>query len=128
MTDLEITRLCAEAIGVEMKVRKVIRRTLVGGSVTEHTEKYAETLVDVCDYDPLTNDAQAMELVRKFNLFIEAPDTPVSRMWHAFCWLDPAHEKNVYSASESLNHAICVCVANMQQAKASAQLSRPPKQ
>lgn len=50
MTDLEMTKLCAEAIGI-WEIRD-----------------YHET------YDPLHDDAQAMGLVKRFRLFINSAD------------------------------------------------------
>ena len=58
-----------------------------------------------------------MALVKKFNIFIEAPEPPVMPLWHAFCWIKPGREDNAYGKADDLNRAICECVAKMQASK-----------
>ena len=99
MDDLEITKLCAEAM-------KLPEHGVVAGTVM-----YIED--DTwANYDPLHDDAQAMALVKKFCLNIS---------WH--------YGKNVVRVNDGLsvktqyrkdiNQAICECVALMQKAKSS---------
>ena len=79
MTDFEITRLCAEALLP---------------NVWAHGE-----------WNPLHDDAQAMALVKKFQLAV-AYLSP----WYVSCSPYQVH-------ADDLNRAICECVARMQQSK-----------
>ena len=109
MTDLEITRSCAEAMGHEM-----------GGvmSLADPERVYAKNAEGFNDgtyslYNPLHDDAQAMALVKKFNLWISAP--------HGLCnWWSVSSDESWAEYAQDLNRAICECVAKMQLAKASA--------
>ena len=88
MTDLEITKLCAEAIGWEIFEEN--------GSLWEKS--------GLVIYDPLHDDAQAMALLKKLNLCIlPARVTVVVGQY--------SEARNM-----DLNRAICECVAKMQQA------------
>lgn len=74
MTDLELTKLCAEAMDPWLD------------------KSYC--------YEPLTNDIQAMALVKTFKLDIEWIGTDTD-LWR----VEYAH------SDESLNRAICKCIA-----------------
>lgn len=83
MDDLEITRLCAEAMGYDMQPQ----------------------------YDPLTNDGQAMALAKRFHLYMDGlllPDWTVAASIGPFSY---------EACDPDLNRAICITVANMQKAK-----------
>lgn len=107
MTDLEMTRLCAEAIGWNslgspIEIRKD-RIFLAPGSFAEFC------------YDPLHDDAQAMALVKKFRLFI---------FGHSPYWVvaskNPSMSENtgdVLADGNDLNRAIVECVAKMKEVK-----------
>src|SRR5690348_14421110 len=74
MTDLEITRLCAEAMGylVEFAPTELpIGIAMKGGG------QASEDL-----YDPLHDDAQAMALVKKVPMTIEPPVLSNENCWH----------------------------------------------
>jgi hypothetical protein len=92
MTDLEMTKLCAEAMGIVQSMH-----------VNED---------GLWTYYPLHDDAQAMALVKKFHL---------ECYWNGSVWgvLDGpsgcAHELR-----GDLNRAIVECVAKMQAAKEAA--------
>ena len=94
MTNLEITNLCAEAMGRDVKLRE--------------GRYYGVTLV--C-YDPLHDDAQAMVLVKKFGLtcIYELGQGRVS--WNVQHWRDGI------ARDADLNRAICECVAKMELAR-----------
>ena len=77
MNDLEITRLCAEAIKLE-------RFTA---------------------YTPLTNDKQAMMLVKKFHIALG---------WNNPGWGAFRQDTKQWVTDADLNRAICECVAKMQ--------------
>ncbi len=88
MTDLEITKLCAEAMGVTPSL--------------VHADGQIK-------YWPLTEDAQAMALVKKFGVAVYRGD---SGWW----WADIINLVMRVSNAD-LNRAICLCVANMQAGK-----------
>ncbi len=101
MTDLEMTRLCAEALGYEFQG--------FGGPVSNRPTEGENVLVFdagvTIAWNPLTNDAQAMALVKKFGAFIQGG--PVR--WEVeLC--------DVTVVGQDLNRAIVECVAKMQMA------------
>ena len=101
MTDLEITRLCAEAIGY----------TKWGAHHGDMPGFTKETGI----YNPLHDDAQAMALVKKLRLRIGAVlvskgDEP-GQDWMV------EKNNNAFSTGPDLNRAICECVAKMRAAK-----------
>jgi len=105
MTDLEITKLCAEAMGL-----------LVGESgyaLLGHMENHP--------YDPLHDDAQAMALVRKFGLCVrrifDEQKNELSGPWRAY-YGGETYIESQHAEHADLNRAICECVAKMQLAKA----------
>ena len=95
MTDLEMTRLCAEAMGVKL-INEICRGE----------ERYRPDNL----YDPLHDDAQAMALVKKLNMEIERSDAGRCK-----AWIHPAKEHSEWC--DNLNLAIVECVAKMQAAK-----------
>ena len=106
MTDLEITKLCAEAMGYNTEV------------AGEWLLMWAE---DGRPFSPLTDDAQAMALVKKFGLLIVQDDSgawDVTKMHLCSDGIPPPYKATYKTAfSIDLNHAICECVAKMQAAK-----------
>ena len=98
MTDLEITRLCAEAMGI---VTEIVNDGDV--SVVWETSHGI--------YRPLHDDAQAMALVKNFHLTIDT--------FHDGTWIVGSgwNEPHTQEMSPDLNRAICECVAKMQVAK-----------
>ena len=102
MTDLEITKLCAEAMGIT--ICEETRGPLTGKWFRCDDYDFYD------EYKPLHDDAQAMALVKKFRLTV-ATERGSSR------WMvgPPPHQYE--SADNDLNRAICECVAKMQQAK-----------
>lgn len=107
MTDLEITKLCAEAIG------------LTQSYIFSPTQwNWTDSVGKIVVYDPLRDDAQAMGLVKYMGLcVIRRKDR----------WL--VHENTTAAQcvyDPDLNRAICECVAKMQRslAKAGEQVQR----
>ena len=101
MTDLEITKLCAEAMGLDW--------TEAVQHIWDMSPPHKED-----PYDPLHDDAQAMALVKRFGLNIWFNE-------HSWPWrvVGGAHDEgDVWNTD--LNRAICECVAKMQAAKARA--------
>lgn len=98
MTNLEITRACAEAMGLE--------RLAVNG---------AEVVIGMTPnryvYRPLHDDAQAMALVKRFRLEVYCEPE------HDDLWL--CNERNGEASMHAdLNRAICLCVAKMHRREA----------
>jgi len=101
MTNLEMTRLCAEAMGYEFAeglARKTWKDSEWDCGASFH-------------YDPLHNDAQVMALVKKFAIRLNLDDS---------YWLAEAGKIGdmiAGAADTDLNRAIVECCARMQQAK-----------
>jgi hypothetical protein len=99
MTDLEMTKLCAEAMGFPCFKNDLGR--------------WVEANVMGSVYDPLHDDAQAMALVKRFCLDIECyAREPV---WTVL--FDDNERYSKVRECTDLNRAIVECVANMQKAK-----------
>lgn len=97
MTDLEMTRLCAEAMGLTIEQQGYETRAI---KVREHWPAY----------DPLRDDAQAMALVKKFGLSVER-SSPADK---TFAWSVELNDESAHS--DDLNRAIVECVAKMREA------------
>ena len=98
MTDLEMTKFAAEAMGYKVvypnddKLPVCIRiRRGVKSSV----------------YNPLHIDAQAMALVKKFRLWIQSES---QKFWH----VHSNEDQDIYGEGTDLNRAIVECVAQSQ--------------
>lgn len=102
MTDLEITRLCAEAMDV-LEIGEAKNGTCIWA--------HSDTLSGEYIYDPLTNDKQAMELVKRFDLCIQPPQFVKPPRWHV--WRHPKPNHTGIADALNLNRAICECVAKM---------------
>lgn len=107
MTDLEMTKRCAEKMGYD----KYGWQT--GGIVTGSNLPILMPDGRI-SYDPLHDDAQAMALVKKFNLSIFA-NFKVTAGTHGGIYYgkSPAHGVE----AKDLNRAIVECVAKMEQSK-----------
>lgn len=100
MTDLEMTKLAAEAMGFS---------SLVAIPTVESTGvRYAAPQYAYC---PLHDDAQAMALVKKFRLH-PIPDNDREGYWDVF--VGKRYSPTVYGSDPDLNRAIVECVAKMQ--------------
>ena len=112
MTDLEITRLCAEAM--DLCEDEQTTRTI---SYREEGHIWIRHEADAIGkmYHPLHDDAQAMALVKKFHIQLDktlrTPDDPYGQ------WIASKTDKWVSEPTDDLNRAICECVAKMQAAK-----------
>lgn len=102
LTDLEITKLCAEAMGLEVV-------DILGEWRFPRTQ-YEDSL-----YDPLHNDRQAMALVKKFNLGIYFDLE--SKLWGCYKFNKDTCDPDV--ENENLNRAICECVVELYKQNAS---------
>lgn len=110
MTDLEIIKRCARAMGLEICfVNKEDQEISVVG----------QDGFD-CLYDPLHDDAQAMALVKRFGLHLsfepEEGNADVM-LWTVEHRLDPKYGGISFYSDLDLNRAICECVARLQEVK-----------
>jgi hypothetical protein len=109
MTDLEMVKRCAERFGFE-PYEDQSQWKLEAPAIACKLGKWSgECIV----YNPLTDDAQAMALVKRFNLSI-TPDGDCS-WWDVEAWGFSSAHINVISAAQNkdLNRAVCECVARM---------------
>lgn len=100
MTDLEMTKLCAEEMGLnwEAEQKRIAARD------GKWLNGYETPL-----YDPLHDDAQAMALVKQFDLNLQ-PDH------EGWCVSDYTGDK-VKTRNANLNRAIVECVAKIREAE-----------
>ena len=122
MTDLEITKLCAKAMGLTESIRQGLEPYFyVNEDVSQWVfcgQDRISTLWKSYRYDPLHDDAQAMALVKKFELRI---DRNFEDGGEGLVWTVTHHLCMKYGGISSfdnrnLNRAICECVAKMQAA------------
>ena len=99
MTEVEMVELCAEAMGYEYVV--------VSNNTPQHTIRRRFKVGVNESYYPLTDDADAMALVKRFMLVVDA----FSGI--AMFPFDDATNYKTFS-DESINYAIVECVAKMQ--------------
>ena len=107
MTDIEITKLCAQAMGYTLDAyAKGFRvRDQDNDVIYIIGEGWGRS-----QYNPLHDDAQAMALVKKFEIRISRTLRPAEG-WFAEI------NNNQFGSSTDLNRAICECVAKMEAAK-----------
>lgn len=110
MTDLEITRLCAEAMGGKVKHDLPLLADNVEGWIR----------LNGVNYDPLTNDEQAMALVKRHRLDISdiKEEYWLVAKYSETAIGNPPVANTDWSRDSDLNRAICECVAKMQAKKA----------
>ena len=103
MTDLEMMKLCADAMGLNVSPwgeNNLEYRTWHGPDGNHPTLHI---------YNPLHDDAQAMALVKKIGLDIVRIDT--------FWTVGQGYTLDVGVDNADLNRAICECVAKMEESK-----------
>ena len=112
MTDLEITKLCAEAMGLDRLAE--LRPGIFTGKRERFDAREGEYRIL---YDPLLNDAQAMSLVKRLRLqVLNFPNH----------WAVGKEQMHAFQDDKDLNRAICLCVAEMQARKNRSVPSEPP--
>lgn len=101
MTDLELTKKCAEALGWKFLglASKHVAFQVSDCAIISTNDSTGDHV-----FDPLHDDAQAMALVKKLQPCIVRPD---SNGWWEVYMLE---SERAYSAKD-LNRAICECVA-----------------
>lgn len=100
MTDLEMTNLCAEALGIEDRHDSLHEFKFIGNKWYEH------------NWNPLHNDEQAMALVKKFHPTMQY--NALTKVWSV--WI-PGVSPEPSAWNEDLNCAIVECVARLQKEK-----------
>ena len=106
MTDLEMTRLCAEAMGLKQ----------IGANNSLFPQAIVVTEPSLHVYAPLHDDAQAMAIQKKFGLEIRTEwHNPGKSTAKLKAWI--AYSVDEWASDASLNRAIVECVAKMQGAK-----------
>lgn len=103
MTDLEMTKLCAEAMGLSWEAEQ--KRIAARDGKWLHG--YETPL-----YDPLHDDAQAMALMKKFRLGINAHNAEY-QVWPQGGIVSNKVAGESCSFNVELNRAIVECVAKM---------------
>jgi hypothetical protein len=114
MTDLEMTKLCAEAMGIRVKEYK--------GILAIYDPIYNPKQHNSC-YEPLDDDQQAMALLKKFRLqcgWYEHGLDDDSGEWCAAFYSSSVYAKAQAESPDSLNRSIVECVAKLQAAKVAA--------
>ena len=113
MTDLEMTKRCAEKMGWKHYglASKTVCYKVSKCAIIADNDKGGDQV-----YDPLHDDAQAMALVKKFSLIIEPTDVVdgigSATDWWVQAWInDEVRWKGV--ENKDLNRAIVECVAKM---------------
>ena len=103
MTDLEITKKCAEALGYQCLPigDGRYRATWDGTAVYMIAEAQGMTQ----RFDPLHDDAQAMELVKKLRLNV------IASQFKGGHWVVNYRHFVDATSRDDLNRAICECVA-----------------
>jgi hypothetical protein len=104
MTDLEMTKLCAKAMGYRnIECSPIARLDIDPGKVS--VSKTGTSPSE--QYDPLNDDAQAMALLKRFNL-------DISRCDDGDFMVSWGEKLGSYTRSDNLNRAIVEAVAKMQ--------------
>jgi hypothetical protein len=94
VTDVEMMRLCAAAVGITL-----------GESNGQLYDKGT-----FAPWNPVTNDTQAMLLIRKFRLEVSGANTE----WCVCKAIGDYESAHAATHNINLNRAICECVARMQ--------------
>ncbi len=102
LSDLEITKRCAKAMGIE----------LVEINPAGFSQPIAPYVVQRVggEYRPLHDDAQAMGLVKRLKLNLQEPAYAAGNSWHV--WKKDGVAPG--GVDPDLNRAICLCVAQLQ--------------
>ena len=120
MTDLEITKACAEAMGMthewDSKAVWLKVESFSPGYEAQFTHKRGGFFSWIKRYDPLRDDAQAMALVKKFGVWLGEMEDGT--------WVVSFKEDVIGGGDDvenaDLNRAICLCVARMTAARGKA--------
>ena len=106
MTDLEMTKLCAMAMGL-----RIVYPDQADLPLCVESAKGAGV------YFPLHDDVQAMALVKKLRLAIETIEIGAWCVWNNEQCTMHSMDEYAEGFNENLNRAIVECVAKMQEAR-----------
>ncbi len=109
MTDLELTRKCAEAMGFTLKTLENGRTQVLQDGEVAYMIAPDFKIIQL--YDPLHNDAQCFALVKRFELRLQEPEAEPSndRRWRVTAW----EPYKTVAQHTDLNRAVCECVAQL---------------
>lgn len=113
MSDLEIQRLCAEAMALTLLPVLPYPASENEGKPPIAFEVMMANGIQRERYDPLTNDVQMVALVKRFSPMMVPSLHDMGVVWTVTL---PTHQAQNYS---DLNRAVCECVAKTQEAKTS---------
>ncbi len=99
MTDLEMTRLCAEAMGLMRKM-----------NIGEGWQLYPPDR-----YGPLHDDAQAMALVKKLGMTIDPQEDAEPFTWRVVVAYGGDWDDQINTEGQDLNRAIVECASRVQE-------------
>ena len=131
MTDIELTRLCAEAMGLTVLDNSALRLA-EGEDKLVHVDRWKGTGLPFV-YDPLHDDAQAMALVKKFRMEVADVDwNDEGHQWGVSYFApdygsrpddfaEPPHSRHVQVIDAELSRAIVHCVSKMMQQRMTQQ-------
>lgn len=105
MTDLEMTKLCAKAMGNTVSTDRIARA--VAGQLGVWTHEHGH-------YYPLHSDVQAMALLKRFRPIIDRDES----FWYVTLPIAEGAASPWQGEHEDLNRAIVEAVAKMQRSKA----------
>ncbi len=113
MNDLEICLLCAKAMDYSVEHERMTT-IKVGGGVTFEDFLWMNRGTDkAITYWPLTNRAQAMDLVDVLRLTLTPMTTHGATTYKSW----GAEHLQHYASDANILRAICLCAAKIQQAK-----------
>ena len=104
MDDLEIVKLCADEMGIDV--------TLQNYRGTIQRYYFMDGRVQM-EYNPLFIDEQCFALIKRFGLDIEAPSEMTGTQWEVYKQEHITGKPIGTSTSTDLNRAICLCVAQL---------------
>jgi len=107
MTDLEITRRCAEKMGFAW---------CETGEDWDRLVRGPKKMAVANQYDPLHDDAQAMALLKKFHILLHCDLVNTSHVDEEWLWGVVSQDHTFGTESFDLNRAICECVAKIEAA------------
>lgn len=112
MTDLEMVKKCAEKMGMSVHIWETVIPDLAIGTTALWVKRPDESGVHYSPhvYDPLDNDEQAIEMIKKFHLELseDAEDG-----WTVTAWDASGNHILSQAYNYDLNRCIVRCVARL---------------
>lgn len=124
MTDIEMTKLCAEAMGLYLLPAYPKGHLLYnpnhdrGGLMwSGEVDGQGCYFIQGGAYDPLHNDEQAMALVKKLGLTVDPAQDEPPFDWRVVVAIGGDWDNQAAGESDNLNRAIVQCVAKLQESR-----------